>query len=154
MMRRPSIITGIVALLGVFITVGTTRAEQGPLSATTQHQPPVGISTDSGSWRREPFIGSTKKSDAPPTTKNMLLKPSAKLLKPEREQGQEIRIQGIMQTDKAFHALINGRNVKAGDTIGGVTIKHISRYQVVVLNELKEKIIYDIYQGRIDRGKK
>jgi hypothetical protein len=71
-----------------------------------------------------------------------------------QDQYQEIQLQGIMQAGKAFHALINGRTVKAGDRVGGSTINHISRYQVVLLNERKEKVIYDIYQGRIDRGKK
>jgi hypothetical protein len=66
----------------------------------------------------------------------------------------DLNIQGIMQADRKFHALINGRTVKAGDVIDGYTIKEIHRYTVVVLNERKERVTYDIYQGRIDRGKK
>jgi hypothetical protein len=111
---------------------------------------PVSVNEDPGTWRRDPFIGSVKKGVVPPAAKGIQLKNDSGLSKQE----QEIQLQGIMQADKAFHALINGRNVKAGDTIGGVTIKEISRFRVVVINERKEKIIYDIYQGRIDRGKK
>jgi len=66
----------------------------------------------------------------------------------------EINLQGILQSGKVFHALINGRVVKSGDKLDGVTIKEIGRFQVVVQNEKREKITYDIYQGRIDRGKK
>ena len=87
----------------------------------------------------------------PPVAKGIPLKTGAGASKQEQEQN--FQLQGIMLAGKRFHALINGRSVKVGDTISGVTVKQISRYQVVVLNERKEKIIYDIYQGRIDRGK-
>ena len=115
--------------------------------------PSVAIGEDSAGWRRDPFIGKIKKSAAFTSTKAIPLKTGAG--HQNREQLQvDIQLQGIMQADKKFHALINGRSVKAGDMIDGVTIKEISRYRVVVLNDRKEKIIYDIYQGRIDRGVK
>ena len=72
----------------------------------------------------------------------------------EAFDSQEINLQGILQSGKAFHALINGRVVKKGDKLDGVIIKKISRFQVVVQNGKRENITYDIYQGRIDRGKK
>ncbi len=59
-----------------------------------------------------------------------------------------------MQTDKkAFHALINGRVVKTGDRLDGLTIKEISRYRVVFRDGHNNTSSYDIFQGRIDRGK-
>ena len=114
--------------------------------------PAVSISADPGIWRRDPFIGSMKKGAVTLPVKTIQLKTAAGVQM--QDQYQEIQLQGIMQAGKAFHALINGRTVKTGDRVGGSTINHISRYQVVLLNERKEKVIYDIYQGRIDRGKK
>lgn len=135
---------GLVAF-GLLLSPLAVEAAQSPPA-------PVSVNGDAVTWRRDPFIGDLKKGGGPTATKGTTLKTGAAL--PKLEQEQDIQLQGIMQVDKKFHALINGRSVKAGDTIRGVTIKQISRYQVVVLNEHKEKIIYDIYQGRIDRGKK
>jgi hypothetical protein len=127
----------------------STEAAQAPAASippTTQ----VSTTADAGTWRRDPFIGSFRKSTVAPSVKTISQKNATEF----QLQDQDIQLQGIMLTDKTFHALINGRSVKAGDRIAGVTITHISRYQVVVINERKEKVIYDIYQGRIDRGKK
>ena len=118
----------------------SAEAAQSP-AASAAPQRPVSVSEDQGTWRRDPFIGSVKKGDAQPAAKGISSKAGAKLANPDQEQGQDIQLQGIMLVDKAFHALINGRSVKTGDTIGGVTIKQISRYEVVVFNERKEKII-------------
>jgi hypothetical protein len=139
--------------LAIIFCVFSLAAEAAQTPAkNSASQPPVSISEDSGSWRRDPFIGSLKKGDNPPTAKAIQQnRPGAAL--PKREQDMDIQLQGILQTGKSFHALINGRTVKAGDTFDAVTIKQINRYQVVLLNEHNEKIIYDIYQGRIDRGK-
>lgn len=115
--------------------------------------PSTSISEDSGVWRRDPFIGAVKKGGGTSSTRGLPVKGLTGYSKQLKERAEDIHLEGIMQTDRAFHALINGRTVKTGDAISGVTIKEISRYQVVVLNENKEKIIYDIYQGRIDRGK-
>lgn len=113
----------------------------------------ISINEDSGAWRRKnPFIENSKNGVGTVTTKNIPLKPGTGI--PKHIQDGDIHVQGIMQADRKFHALINGRTVKAGDIIGGVTVKEIHRYNVVVVNERKEKIVYDIYQGRIDRGKK
>lgn len=112
------------------------------------------VSEDSGAWRRSnPFIDSSKSGGlSAPTTGTIPLKPGGII--PKQLQDGDIHLQGIMQADRRFHALINGRTVKAGDTIAGFTVKEIHRYHVVLLSGHKEKIIYDIYQGRIDRGKK
>jgi len=133
----------------LFIYVLTAETAQRPATSTASLTP-VSVSEDPGTWRRDPFIGSLKKGDGMPSAKGIPLKTGAGL--PNQEQ--DIQLQGIMQAGKGFHALINGRSVKTGDTFGSATVKQISRYRVVLLNERKENIIYDIYQGRIDRGKK
>jgi hypothetical protein len=107
---------------------------------------------DSAKWRRDPFMANKKNVTGTPALKTIPIKKAAAETK--KEQEIDIDLQGIMQSDNSFHALINGRNVKTGDTIDGITIKEISRFNVVGINERKEKVIYDIYQGRIDRGKK
>jgi hypothetical protein len=136
--------------LGMFFCSYTIEAAQSTVTSAVPHTA-VSASEDSGTWRRDPFIGSVKKGEGPQAAKGIPLKTGAGASKQEQEQN--FQLQGIMLAGKRFHALINGRSVKVGDTIGGVTVKQISRYQVIVLNERKEKIIYDIYQGRIDRGK-
>ena len=108
------------------------------------------ISGDSAQWRRDPFVDSAaKRGRLPAGGIRAGLKNSA------GGTGQsELDIQGIMQTDKkAFHALINGRVVKTGDRLDGLTIKEISRYRVVFRDGHNNTSSYDIFQGRIDRGK-
>lgn len=107
------------------------------------------ISEDSVKWRRDPFYGAETKNDRNQIGKIPLgIKGSAKIA-----EMRELYLQGIMQADNAFHALINGRVVKTGDKLDGFAVVEISRYRVIVQNDNKEKSIYDIYQGRIDRGK-
>lgn len=107
------------------------------------------IPEDGTTWRRDPFIGGDTKNGTAPAGKIPAgLKTPAAVVR-----SHELDIQGIIQSDKAFHALINGNVVKAGDKLEGLTIMEISRYRIVVRNENNEKSIYDIYQGRIDRGK-
>ncbi len=138
----------LVAAAGIALCTQPAEAAQSPATSLVQRQP-VSVSEDPVTWRRDPFIGAVKKGGGVTVAGGIPLKPGAVFQKQEHD----IRLQGIMQVDKAFHALINGRSVRSGDTIAGVTIREISRHQVVVLNDRKEKIIYDIYQGRIDRGK-
>lgn len=121
-----------------------------PALATDDKAHRTVVTEDSGKWRREPFIGAGSKKTKVTTT----ISPSGKKTVAESPDSTEINLQGIMQADKSFHALINGRVVKTGDRLDGITIKEISRYQVIVQNDKKEKSIYDIYQGRINRGKK
>lgn len=138
----------IIIAFGFCLYSVTAEAAHNP-GTPTAPLPPVSVSEDLSTWKRDPFIGSLNKGAVPTTAKGIPLKTGAVL--PNQEQ--DIQLQGIMKADKRYHVLINGRSVKAGDTFGGVTVKEISRYRVVLLNERKEKIIYDIYQGRIDRGK-
>jgi len=56
-----------------------------------------------------------------------------------------------MKINKHYYAIINGRTIKPGDRIDGWTIAEISRFRVTLRRE-KEKQIFDIYQGKIDRG--
>lgn len=107
------------------------------------------VPEDSSKWRRDPFTGGhAKEVKASSGTVPAAFKAAAAI-----NRSPELNLQGIIQTGKAFHALINGHVLKTGDKLAGMTIKQISRYQVVLLNENKETFIYDIYQGRIDRGK-
>jgi hypothetical protein len=108
------------------------------------------VAEDSVKWRRDPFGGGSVKSEKGQAGRIQAgMKTVATI-----SAAPDLNVQGIMQADSAFHALINGRVVKAGDKLDGVTIKEISRYRVTVQSENnKEKTIYDIYQGRIDRGK-
>lgn len=140
-----------------FITLaaaGTFAAQAAPAgslaNANDDHAHRPEVKEDSVRWRRDPFIGNDTKSVRQQTAKKV---PGIKLM-PESSALPEINLQGILQSGKVFHALINGRVVKSGDKLEGVIIKEISRFQVVVQNEKREKITYDIYQGRIDRGKK
>lgn len=123
-------------------------------TATVQPPPPAPTQTseDSGAWRRDPFLGITPKNNrkSVPLTKGTF-RSAVKLAVPE--QSQDVQLQGIMQSDRSYYALINGQAVKTGDTIAGVTIKEISRFRVVTVNSHKQVVTYDIYQGRINRGK-
>lgn len=151
-MKKPVSAYRTMAIVTVlFLCILTSEAAQA-VAASPSPIPAVSISADPGIWRRDPFIGSTKKGAVAEHVKTIQPKTAAGVRM--QDQQQEIRLQGIVQSGKSFHALINGLTVKAGDRVGGVTINSISRYQVVLLNERKEKVIYDIYQGRIDRGKK
>jgi hypothetical protein len=154
MMTQQRSIFRITALASAFLPFSLIAwAAQVSGISTRQPQPPPSVSEDSGAWRRDPFIGAVKKGEGTSSTKGLPVKGLTGYSKQQKEQAEDIHLQGIMQTDRAFHALINGRTVKTGDAISGVTVKEISRHRVVVLNENKEIIIFDIYQGRIDRGK-
>lgn len=67
------------------------------------------------------------------------------------EASSDLVLQGIMKINRHYYAVINGRTVKSGDHVDGWTIAGIRRYRITVRRE-KEQRIYDIYQGRIDRG--
>ncbi len=108
------------------------------------------VPEDSGKWRREPFIGADSKKAKSPAA----ISPAGKKAVAESSDSTDINLQGIMQADKSYHALINGRVFKVGDKIGRLTIFEISRYRVVVQNHNKEKNIYDIHKGKINRGEK
>ncbi len=127
-----------------------TTASPPQMNATPGQVHRIIVPEDIGKWRREPFIGTDLKKNSSPIPKV----PAAKQPTPELPQLPELNLQGIIQTDKTFRALINGHIVKSGDKFGNLTIKDISRFRVVVQDEKKEKFIYDVYQGWIDRGKK
>jgi hypothetical protein len=113
---------------------------------------PAQTSEDPGAWRREPFLGISQKNNrkAAPLTRGTF-RPNVKSA--ISELNQDLQLQGIMQADRSYYALINGQTVKTGDSIAGVTIKEISRFRVVTVNSHKQVVTYDIYQGRINRGK-
>ncbi len=144
----------ISALVTTLVAAGALSAQAAPAGSLANvnddHAHRAEVNKDSGKWRRDPFIGNNTKTVKQQTAKTVT---GIKLM-PESTALPEINLQGILQSGKVFHALINGRVVKSGDKLDGVIIKEISRFQVVVQNEKREKITYDIYQGRIDRGKK
>lgn len=148
---RTDHITRIIAALGIlFCGISAHAGAPANPSPREKDQPRRSVvAEDSVKWRRDPFGSVNAKVEKPQAGKI-----PAGSVKLEQERQPDLNIQGIMQADKAFHALINGRVVKAGDKLDGVTIREISRYQVVVQGDNKEKSIYDIYQGRIDRGEK
>lgn len=142
-------IVAILVILMAFWTVSADAAPPAPPAPDKDRAHLAGISGDSGTWRRDPFGTEAKNGPLPANRIPARLKIAA-----TGTGRPELNIQGIMQTDKkAFHALINGRVVKTGDKLEGLTIREISRYRVVFRNNNKENSIYDIYQGRIDRGK-
>jgi hypothetical protein len=115
-----------------------------PPSAPTRHENQTqwkNIPEDTNPWRREPF-------KSPDTAKNV---PALSSVQKSTAGTPDLLLQGIMNKNKHFYAIINGRTVKPGDSIEGWSVAEISRYRVTVRRE-KEKRIYDIYQGRIDRG--
>lgn len=105
---------------------------------------PAGKNTlpeDSGAWRREPF----KPLEGPKQPAGQTLPGALQLAQPD------LLLQGIMKSGNRYYAIVNGRTVRAGDRIEGWTVSGISRYQAVFRRD-KEKAIYDIYQGKTDRG--
>lgn len=151
MKRSPSF--AILAVSSGFCIFATATIVTSCKAASVAPAAHISVSEDSGAWRRKnPFIENTGTKNGRGTVmvKNSPLLSGSRV--PAHIQDGDIHVQGIMQADRKFHALINGRTVKVGDTIGGITVKEIHRYKVVVVNERKEKIVYDIYQGRIDRG--
>lgn len=97
---------------------------------------------DTSPWRREPIRS--------PSAPNKHI-PGQLLKLGSSGEPADFVLQGIMKSNKSYFAIINGRTVKPGDHIEGWTIADISRYRVTV-QRAKEKQIYDIYQGKIDRG--
>jgi len=99
------------------------------------------IPEDSTSWQREPFksLEQLTPGKAHPDKQGIA------------RTSPDLALQGIMMSNRHYYAIINGRTVKAGDKIEGWNIAEISRYRVTLRRE-KEKQIYDIYQGKIDRG--
>lgn len=154
MKRSPSF--AILAASSGFCIFASAPHVTSSMAASVAPASHISVNEDSGAWRRRnPFIESTtgtKNGSSAAIAKHSPLLSGVSV--PGHIPDGDIHVQGIMQADRKFHALINGVTVKAGDIIGGVTVKEIHRYNVVVLNERKEKIVYDIYQGRIDRGKK
>ena len=142
--------SAIIGMIMVFHTVSAGAASTAaPVPKNGDRAYQAAISEDGSKWRRDPFhVGDAKNGTAPAGKIPAGLKTSTAIVR-----SHELDIQGIIQSDNAFHALINGNVVKTGDKLDGLTIMEISRYRVVVKNDNNEKIIYDIYQGRIDRGK-
>lgn len=144
-MHAKHCLVGFILLL--LLTIGTNQVFS---AATISPESPEhgrtvkwkSIPEDSSPWQREPFRSTE------PLTRETGGK-SAKQM--ATEASSEFALQGIMKRNKYYYAIINGRTVKAGDHIDGWRIADISRYRVTLLRE-KEKQIYDIYQGRIDRG--
>jgi hypothetical protein len=100
------------------------------------------IPEDISSWRREPFKEpetSVRSAGQSPASSG------------SAGTSPDLILQGIMKSNRKYYAIIDGRTVKPGDRIDSWRISEISRYRVILRRE-KEKQIYDIYQGKLDRG--
>lgn len=138
-------ITGFILL--VALTAGSGKPAVSAVTAapaaagTVPAAQFITIPEDANAWRREPFKN--------PEEPKRMTGPPAK--QASTGTSSELALRGILQSGRHFYAVINGRTVRTGDQIEGWTIAEISRYRVTVRRQ-NEKQIYDIYQGRIDRG--
>jgi hypothetical protein len=96
---------------------------------------------DSATWRREPFR-STENPNRGTFSSDKHSPASA---------SSDLALQGIMKSNSNFYAIINGITLKPGNRIEGWTVTGISRHRVTLRRD-KETQIFDIYQGKIDRG--
>lgn len=119
------------------VVYGAAPAPAGHVTVTQWKS----IPEDSATWRREPFQSpeAPKQVTGPSPLQNSVV------------ASPELALQGIMMSNKRYYAIIDGRTVKPGDQINGWSIADISRHRVTIRRN-KEKQVYDIYQGRIDRG--
>jgi len=143
-MRDNSFIFNVSILLALAI-VNASLSFAAPVSAgsSVKSQPamPRWQSTpeDLNAWKREPF----KNIDRP-------LNNSASSGK-SVSLATDFSLQGIMKSNTRFYAIINGTTVKPGNRIEGWTVAEITRHRVTLRRD-KETQIFDIYQGKIDRG--
>ena len=145
-MRAKPCIVGCTLLLALTAAAGAKHfvlaASASPaVSGNASTAQWKSVSEDSASWRREPFT----KSEGIAPAMGSPAKPGATGASPD------ISLQGIMKSNKRYYAIINGRTVKPGDYIDEWKVVEISSYRITIRRE-KEKQIYDIYQGRIERG--
>lgn len=140
-MRAKPCILGLV-LLPILTLAGTKQmlSAATTLPATATHGKTVrwkSIPEDASTWQREPFknIEEHKPVSGPVV----------------RAESPELALQGILKINKHYYAIINGRTIKTGNHIDGWTVTKISRYRVTLRRE-KETQVFDIYQGKIDRG--
>jgi hypothetical protein len=120
---------------GAALTASPVSAGQGKNSQWKS------IPEDSTSWQREPFKNLEPAALGKGTSANQGISRTS----------PDLALQGIMKSNNHYYAIINGRTVKPGDKVDGWSIAEISRYRVTIRRD-KEKQIYDIYQGKIDRG--
>jgi hypothetical protein len=130
-----------LASAGASPVFSATMALQEPVAKSRDANKKI-IPEDTMSWQRDPIKAITGTT---PLTSNV--SKSSGAINPT----PDIVLQGIMKCNKRFYAIINGRTVKSGNIIDGWSVSGISRYRVT-LRRAKEQQIYDIYQGKIDRG--
>jgi hypothetical protein len=144
-MGAKSSIAGCILLLALTVSGAKhSVSASAASSATAVHGTIPQLKTipgDTASWRREPFKS--------PAITDHITAPSVK--HSPAGTSPDLDLQGIMMSNHHNYAIINGRSVKRGDHINEWTVTDISRRRVTLRRE-KEKRIYDIYQGRIDRG--
>ena len=97
---------------------------------------------DPSTWRKEPFKKLEQEKTGNPSPGNA-----------PQDVDTDLQLQGIMKSNRKYYAIVNGRTVQSGDRIEGWTVRGINRHQLSLVRD-KEKRIYDIFQGRIDRGAK
>ena len=144
-MRANSCIAGCTLLL--VLNLGTAQhafsaAAPSPASSGQVAVPRwKSITEDPATWRREPFRNPVTSKSGPGTPGAFV--PAA--------ASSGLALQGIMKSNTRYYAIINGTTVRAGDRIDGWSVAAISSYRVTLRRD-KEQQIYDIYQGKIDRG--
>jgi hypothetical protein len=143
----------VLIAIGLVLTVGAAPAigevqktNHPPKTATAVPEQTAhwsSVPEDTSPWRREPFKRQESETRGGPKA-------------PSLRQGTvadipEINLQGILKSNRNFYAIINGMTIKTGDRIDGWTVSGITRHSVTVRRD-KEQHVYDIFQGRIDRG--
>jgi len=111
--------------------------------------------TDSINWRKDPFLFKEKSSSLKfPRVNGFASKTSGNMKDAKKNaESPDFNIQGILKADNSkYNALINGRIVKVGDIIDDYKVLNIKRYEIVLQKDKEKKIVYDIYQGKLDRG--
>jgi hypothetical protein len=106
------------------------------------------VPSDSGNWRRDPFLLQKEKRPVQyipgfSSGKN----PGSSIMKDVAPD--PIRLQGIMQVGSRSYALINGRFFRVGDSVNeGIVVKEIGKYQIVV-HMYGDLHTYNIFQGKL-----
>lgn len=111
--------------------------------------------TDKSKWKRDPFLFKESRVETRITQHLKLKSKSLTNSADKKSEEPDFNIQGILKTgNNRYDALINGTIVKIGDSILEYKIVDIKSHQVSFRKGKDKMITYDIYQGKLDRGKK
>ena len=147
---RMLIFVALLACPAVALSGVAPEGTQSSAGAGKPHQRMV--PPDAGGWQRDPFQRGGAK---PAQTGKSQGAPIKAAIRPALPQAQpkDVSLQGIMQVDKKYFALINGRVVKAGDKLDGLVVEAVSRFGIVVRDESGRRRL-DVYGGELPKGGK